>query len=370
MIFNIACDLYINKLLCEEFGLTPGASKIINNVEIQCPKEGCFDKDIDTKTETPEIIYDRIMQDAQNNKSNPQSGDEGDSDDSGGDTGGSGEGSASGDSNSSNSEEVNGSSPTKSAQSNKKKSTTVIYKGKQHTLTEDQKDLIKSNKAPEEQQMDEACAKQLIEQALLKSYGTTSGNIERIIKEMLAPKIDWKKIFRNMLIELTKVENSLSRPDKRFMNRGLTLPGPTKQDIDKLKGIKVCIDTSGSIGDDDLGIVYTQIRALLQSYKVEAEVIYWDTKVQNTAEFKNIKQFEKIKAKGGGGTDANCIFEYFKSNQCKYKPQITLVFTDGCFGRVDKSYSLKNKNTIWIISDGNDKSFEAPFGKVAPFKSQ
>ena len=74
---------------------------------------------------------------------------------------------------------------------------------------------------------------------------------------------------------------------------------------------------------------------------------------------------------GGGGTDANCIFDFFETNK-EYKlhkkpvPSLIIIFTDGYFGEVDGKYKRKYKNTIWIIHD-NDK-FKAPFGVKAPLK--
>ena len=61
----------------------------------------------------------------------------------------------------------------------------------------------------------------------------------------------------------------------------MIVPGPKPLEPDKLKGVKVCIDTSGSISDKELGIALTQIMQLLKTYKAEAQALYWDTDICN-----------------------------------------------------------------------------------------
>ena len=118
------------------------------------------------------------------------------------------------------------------------------------------------------------------------------------------------------------------------------------------------------------GFEYSQINQLLKTFHCKAELIYWDTRVRSVFEFDNVNELLKHKPMGGGGTDANCIFDYFETNRDyklghKKKPNIIIVFTDGYFGDIDTKYK-KYKNTIWVI-DGDYGRFKPPFGKVAPF---
>ena len=152
----------------------------------------------------------------------------------------------------------------------------------------------------------------------------------------------------------------------------MIMPGPKKLDNDSLKDIKICIDTSGSITPKDLGVALAQIEQLLRAYKAEAELLYWDTQIRATYPFKNIKEIINKEPSGGGGTDANCIFEYFETERDykigkKPKPSIIIVFTDGYFGNIHDKYK-KYKDTIWVVH--NNLGFKEPFGKSAPFKNE
>jgi predicted metal-dependent peptidase len=152
----------------------------------------------------------------------------------------------------------------------------------------------------------------------------------------------------------------------------MTMPGPKEMDPDSLDNIKICVDTSGSISDKDLGIALAQIKQLLNNYKANAELLYWDTEVRAVYPFKNVAELVKCKPMGGGGTEGQCIFEYFDTNKdyirgLKKKPSTIVVFTDGYIGDVDIRYKKKYGDTIWIISQNGDKNFKPSFGVVAPF---
>ena len=202
--------------------------------------------------------------------------------------------------------------------------------------------------------------------------GHNADFLERLVEDALAPKIDWRSILKQYLISASQKINTFAAPDRRFRSRGMILPGPKALENDSLKNIKICVDTSGSISPKDLGIVLNQIGQLLKVYKAEAELLYWDTDVRAVYPFKKIDDLLNKKPMGGGGTDANCVFEYFETEKDyktgrKQKPSLIIVFTDGYIPEVHKEHS-KYRDVLWVVQ--GSKSFKAPFGKVVPFKNK
>lgn len=366
LIFNIACDLYINKLLSEEFGVRPGEKTVVNGVPIQFPKDGQYNSNTDTKKETPESIYEELIKDMkqENNKGNK-----------GGSGQGQGQGSSSGSQSSENEQdekdsESSGGGNNEQNEKNKANSReSGVYRGREYSIGEDESDLLSTSEETKSS-ISEAKVKQLLEQAMIRSHGVGSGNLMREVEMLLAPKVDWRKLLRNKLIEATQKINTLARPDKRFISRNMILPGPKLLDPDKINGVKICIDTSGSMSDTDLGIIYSQVKDMINQYKVGAEVIYWEYTIQDTKEFKQLtlEQFMKFKPKGGGGTDPNCLFKYFNSKECKIKPSVIIIFTDGMFGGIAGEYKSKYRDTIWVLNE-NNSDFSPGFGKIAPLKN-
>lgn len=332
--WNIATDLFINKFLCEELNCYQQVSITKEDalrIGVKMPEEGLYDPNVNIMTDTPETIYEKLPK----NNGGSGSGNDGNSDNNGNSKG--------------NSNSNNNSSR------------------KSRDLVASEED---SNMSAERLQ---SRAKSILENAAMnhkQAGGDMDGFLERYVAKALAPKINWKNLLKRYLIDASSKVYTYARPDRRFISRGTILPGPKSTEFDKLKGVKVCIDTSGSISNKDLGIALAQIEQLLKVYKAEAEMIYWDTRVRSTGNFKTAEDALKIKPMGGGGTDVNCVFEYLSSKNCKVPASVVLVFTDGCFGRVDDKYRRRFKDTIWILQVGFKDSFTKPFGKVADLKVQ
>lgn len=438
-LWNIACDLYINKCIAEEHGLSydKPLNRIDNtNFKIALPSMGLFNPKVSVKKDTPESIYDELLEDynqnqnQQNNQSSNSSNGDGQSS-SGNSQSSSGEGqtqssddsigsgnqgsqssdnesnskkgqgnssgsgsqsksgqkndkSQNGDGNDTSDEKSDNADETDSSAGNGKgngsKKDKVTFRGQEIAVDFNKQDIVDDvNSQGSSQDVLDQKSKSMLRKAITmhkqsgNSFGGDAGSfIERMVELELAPKINWRALLRNKLVRATQKVNTFAAPDKRFRSRNMIMPGPKALENDALDGVKVCIDTSGSISDQDIGIALAQIKQLLKTYKAKAELLYWDTDVRATYDFTDIKDIIKKKPAGGGGTDANCIFNYFETNKDykigrKDKPSVVVVFTDGYFGQIDPKYR-KYRDTIWVIN--GDINFTAPFGVLAPFKPE
>ena len=85
------------------------------------------------------------------------------------------------------------------------------------------------------------------------TFGGEQGSwMERYVEDALAPRINWRSLIKNKLTLATQKITTYAKPDKRFLSRRRILPGPKQMENDQLDNVKVCIDTSGSIGDKEL----------------------------------------------------------------------------------------------------------------------
>lgn len=340
-VFNIAADLIINKQICEEYKVSPtgSVSKLSGEGQsedkrgIAFPDGGLYSAAVDLTKDTAESIYEELIKTAKKRKNNSLDGDG----------------------------EI----------------TEVDFRGQKISLPASLRDIAESardaslDNSSLKDKLDEVARRAMVH---YKQFGKGHSNLARDIEKVLAPRIHWKKYLQKYLIEASQTFNTFSSPERRYLSRGMTLPGPRHTDQDTIKGLKVCIDTSGSISREDLGIALGQVAQLLKKYKADAEVVYWDTEVAATGKFSDIASLYKHEAKGGGGTDVNCIFEYFNSKECKDKPKLILIFTDGYFGKVDMHLVNRlhcKKNIIWVINDDNLVDFKRhiDFGKVAVYKN-
>lgn len=398
-VFNIAGDLYINKLLTDEYGCEPGKGivKIDGdslNTGICFLDGGLWSKSVDVDKDTVESIYEELMQDIQDKiKKKKQSGQGKDNKGNGGK--GSQKGKGTSGNNGSNSGSSDGSEDDENqdgqngqggGQSNKEKPDgnnqvsevtcnddkldveEVEFRGQKIGVKFNRDVVASSDDMKSDKDQLEQKANRVLQKASMaaKLAGKPiSGFMERYVELELAPKIRWQNLLKHYLVASMNKVTTYARPDKRFISRGQIFPGPKPLDPDRINGIKICIDTSGSIDDHDISIALGQVDQILKTYKADAEVIYWDTSVRNVGDFTNRRELLKVIPKGGGGTDINCVFEYFDSKDCKVKPKVVLIFTDGYFGTLDPRYVNKYRNNIWIVPEQDRVNFKAPNGKVA-----
>ena len=192
--------------------------------------------------------------------------------------------------------------------------------------------------------------------------GNTPASVQRMIKELTEPKMNWREILRQQIQSTIKNDYSFMRPNRKGWHMNAILPGTQ---YDETIDICVAIDMSGSIGDEQAKDFLSEIKGIMQEYKdFKIKVWCFDTKVYNEADFDgyNIDEFDYYEPMGGGGTEFDANWEYMKEHDIQ--PKKFIMFTDGypwgSWG--DENYC----DTVFIIH-GNDK-IVPPFGEYAYYE--
>lgn len=192
--------------------------------------------------------------------------------------------------------------------------------------------------------------------------GKVPAGIQRMIKDLTEPKMDWRQLLRMNIQSILKSNFSFSRPNRKSQHSGAILPGMLNEEtID----VSVAIDMSGSISDAMAKDFISEVKGIMDEY-VDFNLDLWcfDTEVYNYVRFTgdtadDILDYE---CKGGGGTDFDANWRYMKDEDIT--PKKFIMFTDGypCGSWGDEDYC----DTLFIIH-GND-SIIPPFGQVAYYK--
>jgi predicted metal-dependent peptidase len=205
-----------------------------------------------------------------------------------------------------------------------------------------------------------------IEQALRQGsilVGKMGGNVSRGISEMLTPKIDWKEALRDFVKSMTqgKDQSSWRRLHKRYLAADLIMPSSYSE---KVGGITIAIDTSGSIGTEELSQFLSEVKSICEEVSPEViDLLYWDTHVaarETYTENELSGLTESTKPAGGGGTEPACVPKYM--NKHNIKPECLLMLSDGYIGHQNESDWNIEAPVLWCIK-GNSR-FVAPIGKT------
>jgi predicted metal-dependent peptidase len=190
----------------------------------------------------------------------------------------------------------------------------------------------------------------LIEAAKMRGWGKITGPGRAAIESLITPaKIPWRQLLTNALSAYVhgygnEKESSWSRRNRRM------LPFPGYRRIENR--VKVYIDVSGSISQHEIKTFFAQIERIIKDVS-QMTVSQWDTQIKDTFESYKRGDWKKIKMRGGGGTDVQCVFDHAKESGGK---DMLVVFTDGCF---DMGFDTFGQKVVWCVTT----DIKVPHGK-------
>lgn len=200
--------------------------------------------------------------------------------------------------------------------------------------------------------VDDIFVREIIKEALNKNRASLGSYF--IPKETFAltesKKIKWEVLLRNFLQDEIDEETSYLTPERKYIHMDLIVPGyGTNQE--KLDELWAFIDSSGSVGKNELEQFLTQLYRISHEFEATINICYWDTKVTDIyLKIQNEKDIIKCVPEHSGGTDINCVYDWIRDN--KIKPEVMLILTDGYFGKLETSAFLPKygKKTVLVLS--------------------
>lgn len=204
----------------------------------------------------------------------------------------------------------------------------------------------------------------MISAAQAAGAGNIPAEIERMIKDLTEPKMNWREILRQQIQATIRNDYTFSRPSRKGWHTGVVLPG---MNFDQQIDCAIGLDMSGSIGDDQARVFLSEVKGICDEFK-EYNIKIWcfDTKVYNEQDYSSSdgEDISTYKPMGGGGTEFECNWEYMKDQDIT--PKKFIMFTDGYpFGSWgDDSYC----DTVFVIHGHHDKNLKAPFGVTAHYE--
>lgn len=189
-----------------------------------------------------------------------------------------------------------------------------------------------------------------------RARGTLAGDLDRATREALAARVDWRAALREFL-EPDKTGFSWTRPNRRYIARGLYLPGPVGESI---REIVCAVDTSLSIGPEELEQVAGEFTAMLEDFPgIKLRVVYCDADVQGAEDFTVDNLPVRLQARGGGGTDFAPVFDWVESENMDPAALVYLTDLCGAFPESPPVYPV-----LWIAAGAGRAVDSVPWGDV------
>ena len=181
------------------------------------------------------------------------------------------------------------------------------------------------------------------------SWGSLPGDLIELIKKTAEGKVDFRAVLRMFRASILSQKRRLTRmrPSRRF---GFEQMGSR---YDFTTRLLIALDTSGSVGSEDLGR-YLNVTTSFFKYGIQQiDVLMFDAKVQGkplalTDAKKNIKE---LKVCGRGGTNFQALVDYAVEHP-EYDGLI--IITDG-YAPCPNTEQLRTK-LLWVID--NESSYK------------
>lgn len=205
--------------------------------------------------------------------------------------------------------------------------------------------------------------KAAVHRALAAAQVAGKGNVPdgllRAVRAMSEPTIDWRSVLWRWLV---RTPDDFTGFDRRMVWQGLY--------IEELEGDSVradlCIDTSGSVDDEMLGKMLSELRGIMRSYPtVRCRLWYADAECHGPYELDgDLPVREPV---GGGGTDFRPFFRAIATEEAggnmllRQSSALLIYLTDGYGDFPDEA---PQSPVLWAVTPGGLASEEFPFGAV------
>lgn len=185
-----------------------------------------------------------------------------------------------------------------------------------------------------------------------KMMGKLSAGIERLVSEVLRPKVDWVTVLRRFATKCKNNSRTFARPNRRFIQQGFYLPTISGEATGELL---FAIDCSGSISQQIIDQFAAEIRVVHEDCRPsKLHVVYFDSSVSHYESYVPGDALN-IRPHGGGGTAFSPVFRYMVDHHIQ--PKAVIFLTDLCCGDFGTPPDCP---VLWVSTHPGT----APFGEV------
>jgi len=186
-----------------------------------------------------------------------------------------------------------------------------------------------------------------------KGIGSQGLGQNRELSSATTTPLGWRELLSQFLVS---TPFDFQGFDRRFIHQKLYLEEMQGESVD----VAIVIDTSGSIGNDELSAFMGEIQAILDAYpQIKGSLFFADADLYGPYDFSRNAPIPA--AKGGGGTSFCPFFEWVATEENNSRLPLCIYFTDG-YG--DFPEKPPQSPLLWVVMPGGLESTQFPFGDV------
>ena len=210
--------------------------------------------------------------------------------------------------------------------------------------------------------------KQLVEETRSamaeKGIGKIAGMFDDELNMSVSDDVPWQHLLARFFTGLRKNDYRTFPFNKKHLWRKIYLPsigapGP--------EHIVVAIDTSGSMGADELSKILGELNQLKSTAECRMTLIQCDAEIQDIKEYNSWEiadiDFDNYGFRGRGGTTFEPVFDWIEKEVLNLgqRPDALFYLTDGYagYGMQEPPYQV-----MWILTSSGIDQEQIPFGEI------
>jgi predicted metal-dependent peptidase len=241
----------------------------------------------------------------------------------------------------------------------------VKYRG---MSTEDVYDLLEQNNDQSEPDMDDLISSEeissediekitnIVMKAAMRAQMDGASNsipneIVVKIEELLNPKLSWKELLYRFVDSRSKDEFTWKKPNKKYLPE-CYLPSRYSETINS---ITVAIDTSGSVTDEEIKEMLTEVQYIYDIFRPsDLTILGCDTHIRDIHHVEDSLDILSLHFSGRGGTSFKEVINYCK----EHSTNVLIYFTDLEANQIteDPGYPI-----LWVCTSNHTP---APIGET------
>lgn len=191
------------------------------------------------------------------------------------------------------------------------------------------------------------------------SKGKIPSEFIQIIKELrTGSQISWKDYLKKFVGTVSYGHKKTTTRRNRRQPERMDLRGVLSNHVLE---IVIAIDISGSMSDEEIDQVMTEVFYIVRNHNTEITVVECDNEIRRVYKVKDKKDI-KSKLNTRGSTTFSPVFEYIRRH--RMRNHLLIYFTDGV-GEEELKITPINRKTLWILTGKGEKlSLKNPYGYV------
>lgn len=191
--------------------------------------------------------------------------------------------------------------------------------------------------------------------------GWESPAVQTVLKNFLAPKVNWEGEVLNWMQDLINADYSWRTRNRRHSE--MYLPS-LYEDEGRLSHLIYFLDVSGSVSDREVTRFNSEVRYIKETFNPKKlTLVQFDTSITSVTEFKEDEPFEELLVIGRGGTSLVPVRQYI----IDHEPTAAIVFSDLECRPMDPLPPEIDVPVLWVGVNARPNS-KVNFGKLIHIK--